>query len=104
MPISPIDFITIAPKSQEASHVQAGHESRQAQANAMVNTQFQQHVEQNSRQAVQKANADNEKYRYDAKEKGNNSEQNKKKKKNTKNSDKKEQEKTERPRHFDMKF
>ncbi len=63
MPISPIDFITIAPKSQEVSHVQAGHEDRQAQANAMVNTQFQQQVEQNSRQTVQKANADNEKYR-----------------------------------------
>lgn len=104
MPISPIDFITIAPKSQEVSHVQAGHENRQAQANEMVNTQFQQHVEQSSRQTVQKANADNEKYRYDAKEKGNNSGQNKKKKKNSGDSNKKEQEKAGRPRHFDMKF
>ena len=104
MPISPIDFITIAPKSQEVSHVQAGHEDRQAQANAMVNTQFQQHVMQNSRQTVQKANADNEKYRYDAKEKGNNSGQSRKKKKNAEDADKKEREKEDRPRHFDMKF
>lgn len=104
MPISPIDFVTIAPKSQEVSHVQAGHEDRQAQANAMVNTQFQQHVEQNSRQTVQKANADNEKYRYDAKEKGNNSGQNKKKKKNAGASNKKEQGNVNKPRHFDMKF
>lgn len=100
MPISPIDFISIAPKSQEVSHVQAGHDARQAQANAAVNMQFQQQVEHNSRQTVQKANADNEKYRYDAKEKGNNSEQNKKKKKNAG----KQGGQQEKPQHFDMKF
>lgn len=100
MPISPIDFISIAPKSQEVSHVQAGHEVRQEQANAAVNVQFQQQVEHNSRQTVQKANADNEKYRYDAKEKGNNSGQNRKKKKNNGKSG----ENREKPQHFDMKF
>lgn len=100
MPISPIDFISIAPKSQEVSHVQSGHEARQEQANAAVNVQFQQQVEHNSRQTVQKANADNEKYRYDAKEKGNNSGQNRKKKKNSGKSG----ENKEKPQHFDMKF
>lgn len=100
MPISPIDFISIVPKSQEVSHVQAGHDARQSQANAAVNMQFQQQVEHNSRQTVQKANADNEKYRYDAKEKGNNSGQNKRKKKNAG----KQGEEQEKPRHFDMKF
>ena len=104
MPISPIDFISIVPKSQEASHIQAGQEDRQAQANAMVSTQFQQHVEKNSRQTVQKFNADNDEYRYDAREKGNNSYQNRKKKKDSgKNGGEKDQEQIKLS-SFDIRF
>lgn len=98
MPISPIDFISIAPKSQEVSHVQAGHDVRQEQANVAVHTQFQQQVEHNSRQTVRKANADHEEYRYDAKEKGNHSGQRRKKNAG------KQGEKQKAPKHFDMKF
>lgn len=104
MPISPIDFISIAPKSQEVSQLQAGHEDRQAQANEMVNTHYQQQVEHDSRQTVQKSNADNEKYRYDAKEKGNNSYQNKKNKKKNENKEKESQEEPIKLSSFDVRF
>lgn len=104
MPISPIDFITIAPKSQEASQVHAGHEDRMTHANEAVSTQFQNQVEHNSRQTIQKANADREEYRYDAKEKGNNSFQNRQRKKKQNSNEKKEQKETIKLSNFDMKF
>ena len=104
MPISPIDFISIAPKSQEASQIQAGQGDRQAQANAMVGTQFQQHVERNSRQTIQKSNADNDEYRYDAREKGNNSYQNRKKKKDSRKNGGEKDEKQIKLSNFDIRF
>jgi len=101
MPISPIDFISIAPRSQDIAQQQAGQGDRVAHANEAVSVQYQQQVEHNSRQTVQKSNADNNRYRYDAKEKGNNSYQGKGGKKKKKDGEK---EQKPEPGSFDVKF
>lgn len=73
MPIRPIDMITVAPRSQEASqqHVHEQHRASTAQSN--VAQQFGKHVKEGSEVVIQTSKGEQTEYRYDAKEKGNGS-------------------------------
>lgn len=105
MPISPIDFFSIPPRSQDVAHHQAGQNDRAASANETINVNYQQQVEHNSRQTVQKNNAaDNDQYRYDAKEKGNESYKGKGGKKKKKEEEQKKGEKPIQTSKFDIRF
>ena len=73
MPIRPIDMISIAPRSQEASnqHLSEQHKMEHAQNNMVQ--QFGKHVKENAEVVVQTSKGEQKEYRYDAKEKGNGS-------------------------------
>lgn len=71
MPIRPIDMITVAPRSMEASqqHLQEQHKAESAQSN--VAQQFVRHTKENAEVVIQTSKGEQQEYRYDAKEKGN---------------------------------
>jgi hypothetical protein len=77
MPIRPIDIISIPNRSQEASLVHHESIQRAQQAHSQLNEKFNKDVKHNSEQTVKTAKSENTEYRYDAKEKGNNSYQGK---------------------------
>ncbi|MDF2589393.1 MAG: hypothetical protein K0S41_3234 [Anaerocolumna sp.] len=88
MPITPIEIATMAPKSQEVS-IYKHHESQKpVNEQIQINHQFNNEIKHNQSQTVKTVKSENKEYRYDAKEKGNNSfkgsGQNKKKKENEK--------------------
>lgn len=89
MGILPIDVVTMAPKSMEVSNVQHAEQIKQEMHDARAENAFSQTVMQNQEKTVHAAKAENEEYRYDAKDrrqKGNQKkkkEQEKKKKVNT---------------------
>lgn len=64
-----IDYITMAPKSQEVSQIQRGEQVKYDQANQEVASQFQQQVKQGSEQTVRRAKAENQEFRYNEKDK-----------------------------------
>ena len=70
--ITPIEMYTMVPKSQEASHVKLGEQTKDMSRA----TEITQHIEQNANadatRTVRMSEATNPEYRYDAKEKGNN--------------------------------
>jgi uncharacterized protein YwqG len=73
MPIKPIDIITMPPKSQEVS-VYKQHEVQKPMNEQMhLNNQFNNEIRHNGQQATKTIKSENREYRYDAKEKGNNS-------------------------------
>lgn len=71
MPIRPIDMISIAPRSQEASQQHMGDQNKLAHAQENAAQQFSKHVKQNAEVVVQASKGEEKEYRYDAKEKGN---------------------------------
>ncbi|MDF2800486.1 MAG: hypothetical protein K0S61_389 [Anaerocolumna sp.] len=87
MPITPIEVAAMVPKSQDASL------HRQQQTQKPINEQIQIHqhinteIKHNNQQTVKTQKSDNKEYRYDAKEKGNNSYSGSKGKKGKKDSD-----------------
>ncbi|MFV0342290.1 MAG: hypothetical protein ACK5JH_05265 [Anaerocolumna sp.] len=96
MPITRIEVAAMAPKSQDASLY------RQQQIQKPVNEQIQIHqhinseIKHNNQQTVKMQKSENNEYRYDAKEKGNNSHSGKKGKKK-KDSEKESKSKSELP-------
>lgn len=73
MPIKPIDIITMPPKSQEVS-VFKQHEVQKPMNEQMhLNNQFNNEIRHNGQQTTKTIKSENREYRYDAKEKGNNS-------------------------------
>ncbi len=71
--ITPIEMLSMVPKSQEASIV---HHSEHVRQNAQQQGGMQkveQQARQNVQQTVKATHAENPEYRYDAKEQGNNS-------------------------------
>lgn len=82
--ITPIEMYTMVPKSQEASNVRHGEQARfNSQQEGAVQA-INQQAGENTQRAVGATKAEQGDYRYDAKEKGNNSysgEQGNKKKK-----------------------
>ncbi len=90
MPIRPIDIISIPNRSQEASLTHHESIQRAQQAHSQLNDIFNKGIKHNSEQTVKTTKSENTEYRYDAKEKGNNSyqgNQNQSKKKNAKQED-----------------
>lgn len=89
MPIRPIDMISMAPRSQEASNQHLANENKVHHAQDAVAEQFGKHVKENSKVVVQTVKGEEIEYRYDAKEKGNGTYQGKgKSKQNSKKDDK----------------
>jgi hypothetical protein len=84
MPITPIEVVTMAPKSQEASVFKHQEVQKTFNDQAIFNSEFKQEIQHNNNQTVKTSKGENKEYRYDAKEKGNNSYMGKKQKKKQK--------------------
>ena len=89
MSIRPIDIAMMPNKSQEASQIQSASNQRQTHAQEQLGVQYNQTIKHNSQQTE---------YRYDAKEKGNNSFLNKR----NKGKQKKEKEKESETKSIQM--
>ena len=66
MPIRPIDMISIAPRSQEASQQHVGNQNKLAHAQENAAQQFSKHVKENAEVVVQASKGEEKEYRYDA--------------------------------------
>lgn len=73
MSITPIEIATMAPKSQEVSVFKQHESQRPMNEQAQISHQLNNQIQHNNQQTVKAAKSDNPEYRYDAKEKGNNS-------------------------------
>ncbi|ROR30795.1 hypothetical protein EDD66_102450 [Mobilisporobacter senegalensis] len=73
MPISRLDMISMAPKSQEVTQYKQGEASKTFAEHVQIQSGFQKEVIHNSQQAVKSTKSENKEKRYDAKEKGSNS-------------------------------
>ena len=73
MPIRPIDMMSIAPRSQEASHQHLNAQQKIEHAQQSMAEQFSKHVKAEAEVVIQTSKSEQNEYRYDAKEKGNNS-------------------------------
>lgn len=71
MSITPIEMVTMAPKSQEVSFLRQGEQTRSQNQQAQHGMHFNQAIKQNSSQTVKMSETEYKQYRYDAKEKGN---------------------------------
>lgn len=91
MAINPLDVM----RAQEASQIKHIETQRTQHTQGQINQNFQDMVRQEQFKPTQAAKSDNNEYRYDAKEKGNNEYQNLGQKK--KNKDKKEKDKSDKP-------
>lgn len=89
MPISRMDMMTMAPKTNEATSYKVNQNQKPVNEQVVISENQQKTIQHNSQQTIRKSKAENSEYRYDAKEKGNNQYSGKQKK----NSDKKEEEK-----------
>ena len=71
--ITPIEMYTMIPKSQEASHVKQGELAKDASRQAEAMQHIENQANDNTQRTVRMSETENPEYRYDAKEKGNNS-------------------------------
>ncbi len=107
MPITPIEMISIPTKSQEASFVKSVENQRPVNEQLAFGAKFQEEIKHQSEQTVAATKSDNPEYRYDAKEKGNNSfyEQQKKQKRKEKKENKTSEKNGKEPyRGFDIRI
>lgn len=68
MPINPIDIF----RSQEASMIKQMDTQRAQSVQGQINQSFQKMIQQDSQKPKETSKTENQEYRYDAKEKGNN--------------------------------
>lgn len=103
MPITPIEVITMAPKSQEASHFKQNEVQKTFAEHTQLAASYSKETKHNSQQTIKATKSENNEYRYDAKEKGNGSysEQEKENKKKKQETDK---DKEIRLSNFDIKI
>jgi len=88
MSIRPIDIVTIAPKSQEASNLQTNSLRGREQVATNAEQVFVRNETKNQQRTVQASKSENKEYRYDAKEgNGRGYQGNNKKKKNNNQND-----------------
>lgn len=73
MSIKPIDMMMMPPKSQEVSHQQQANQNRITHAQEQSSLHFTSEIKHNAQRTVETKRKDNGKFKYDAKEKGNNS-------------------------------
>lgn len=106
MPIRPIDMISIAPRSQEASQQHVNDQNRLTHAHDAAAQQFGKLVKDNAEVVVHASPTEKNEYRYDAKEKGNGSYHGSQKKGKSKSKDNKgkEKENTIKQSSFDIKI
>lgn len=84
MPIRPIDVFTMPPKSQETSQMQKSNMDRATNGEYVANQQFQDKVNRNMQKTVHAKDKEENGFRFDAKEKGQNEYQDNRKRKNEK--------------------
>lgn len=72
MPITRMDIMTMAPKTNEATNYKVNENQKPSNEQFAMQAGMEKKIDHNTKQTVRKANADNPEYRYDAKEKGNN--------------------------------
>lgn len=107
MPITPIEMISIPTKSQEASVIKSAENQRPTNDQLTFGAKFQEEIKHQSEQTVAAKKSDNPEYRYDAKEKGNNSffgQQKKQKKKNKQENDTADKNGNEPHKGFDIRI
>lgn len=102
MPIRPIDIISMPNRSQEASQVHQEANQRNQQAQSQLNAIYNKDIKHNSQQTVKTTKSENNEYRYDAKEKGNNSYQGNKKGKKKKEETSSGKNDMKKPSQFDI--
>lgn len=73
MPISRLDMISMAPKTQEVTQYRQGEISKTFAEHVQIQSGFHKEIDHNSKQTVKSAKSENKEQRYDAKEKGSNS-------------------------------
>jgi hypothetical protein len=73
MPIKPIDIVTMPPKSQEVSIYKQHEVQKPLNEQMHLNNQLNNEIQHNQQQTTKTVKSENREYRYDAKEKGNNS-------------------------------
>lgn len=73
MPITPIEIASMAPKSQEVTSYKHQESQKPMNDQILIHDKLSHEVKHNSQQTVKMTKGDNKEYRYDAKEKGNNS-------------------------------
>lgn len=89
MPITRMDMMTMAPKTNEATSYKVQQNQKPVTEQMVMSQEMNKTIQHNSRQTVRKADAQNPEYRYDAKEKGNNQYDGKQKKKSKKDNEEK---------------
>lgn len=104
MPIKPIDILSMAPRSQEASQQHVNQNQRAVHAQGSAQNQFASEIKHNREQVTNTSQSENKEYRYDAKEKGNGNFTGNKNKKNKKKEDNKKKEVEHKRTNFDMKI
>lgn len=91
MAITPVEMISMAPKSQEASFMKHNEVQKPTVEQQQIAAKMNSEIRHNSNQAVPTNKSLNPEFRYDAKEKGNNSYDGKGKKQKKKDSEKEKQ-------------
>jgi len=89
MPITRMDMMTMAPKTNEATSYKVQQNQKPVNEQLAMSQEMNKTIQHNSKQTVRKANAENPEYRYDAKEKGNNQYDGKQRKKEKKEEEEK---------------
>ncbi|WP_310603526.1 hypothetical protein [Anaerosporobacter sp.] len=69
MPITPLDMLTLIPRTNEVSNIKQVEMQRPTEEQAQMNSAFQQHVKHEQRRTVETSKGENKEFRYDAKEK-----------------------------------
>lgn len=103
MPITPVDMLTLIPRTNEVSNIKHVEMQRPTEEQMQMNTVFQQQVKNNRQKTIETQKGENKEYRYDAKEKGNGQQYSGKSKKG-KNEDSKESNKFSQSSSFDIKI
>ncbi len=68
----PIDLVTIVPKSQDASQLQANQMTRNEQAQAHIGEQFVRQIEREREQTTKLDKSEKDEYSFDAREESKN--------------------------------
>ncbi len=91
MAISPVELLSMAPKSQEASFVKQHEVQKPIHEQVQISEKVSQEVKHNAESVIKTGKTDNPEYRYDTNQRGNNPffrQQNKKQKKEEKKDEK----------------
>lgn len=96
MPITPIEVLSMANKTQEAAFVKHAEIQKPVTEQEAIASNFKSQLQQNSEKTVAPSKSENPEYRYDAKDKGNNTFYNQQQKKDKQ---KKKEHKQEKPTH-----